>query len=264
MIVVSFTILFMVIFLSNDKLNAAPGNNFILRLTDSPAAFTSLYVEITGVDVQHADGKWIQLSNDIHYVNILSLTNGTEIELANKLQLRDGNYIQLRLHFGTDHSITLFNPATNHQNPQETITRKLKWLGNYMIDIPINEEINKHKSANVLLDFDVAQSVIQNGDSFTLKPVLRVVEDEKTGLKGQVTGTENALITLQSATNTFHSYTDPGGHFLFRGIPAGSYQLLVLVNPHTFSSPHNTLTIPVEVLNDEIKEIPVIHYSQAL
>ena len=106
------------------------------------------------------------------------------------------------------------------------------------IKVFINPEIHVEGgiSAELLLDFDLSKSFVMRGhmahNGFIFKPCIRATNNSTAGrIEGFVTdnspdkvGIENATVSLQKdAEELATALTDASGHYVFIGIPAGTY-----------------------------------------
>ena len=85
--------------------------------------------------------------------------------------------------------------------------------------------------AQVLLDFDVAQSIIRGANKYFIKPAIRELKNTQTGVKGEVEGAASAAITLSDGQNTFSTFIDAEGKFMLRGVNAGTYKMIIQPTP---------------------------------
>lgn len=140
--------------------------NIMVRLTDAPAAYQQVNVEILKVRVHMSNGSWTDLPTNSGIYNLLALQNGVDTTIVNTTQLPAGNITQMRLLLGTHNTVMIDNVVHDLDVPSGTETG-IKLVGN--IAIPGNATIN------VLLDFDAAESVIDEGSgAYHLKPVVKV------------------------------------------------------------------------------------------
>jgi len=197
-------------------------NEFKVRMTDAPGNFASLDVEITNVEVYSESDGWVTLNNDAQVVSILDLTNGNETTIAYQNSVSAGLYTQMRISFGGQTNLMLFD-----SNSSGLIQANLNWGTSNQVVIEIDEEVSSTSSANVLLDFQVAESLIGQAQTYIIDPVITEIEDESTGLQGEVEGAANAMIVLSDGENEFSTFIDAQGNFLLRGIPQGTYNLIV-------------------------------------
>lgn len=237
--------------------------NFIVKLTDSPGDYAGLKVHITGVEVYAENKGWLELNNEVDFVNVLELTNGKEIRIANDTNegLQKGNYSMLKVKFGDDNFLTVKTKSTpDNKNGYAEV--KLQYQGEKEIILDLGVVNNGVMKTEVLLDFDVAKSVIFNGKDYILAPALKVLSDQKTGVKGRVTGTVRAAVMVTDGKDTISTFTDPNGNFLIRGLDEGKYTLIVLPesDPKTNSIITQRKTENVYVAHGLISEVNTIWF----
>ncbi len=203
-----------------------------MALADAPLPSTSaVNVTIDKVEA-NVDGQWQQIntSTPAFNGNLLDLAKTTSP--LGTTTLPTGHYTQVRL-FISSATITDANGTHDITIPSGAQTG-LKVLVDY--------NINSGDVTNVLLDFDVNHSVVQQGNgSFTLKPVIR---GSVQVLSGTVTGTvvdangpvQGATVTL-TPTGQAPSSTDPSvltlsdGTFKVWGVMPGTYDISVSFTP---------------------------------
>lgn len=205
------------------------GNEFVVSMTDGPGNYTSLTVEILKVEAYNQDYGWIELSTEPQFINVLELTNGAEIELAKRSNIATGKYTQLKIIFGTHNTLsyeTTINVGSTVMN--ETISVDLE-MPSKEVSLSTAYEVTINNSNQILLDFNVAQSIIQSGNNFILTPSLKIMEDKKTGIQGTIQGGSNAaiLVAKEEQQDTFSTYMDANGNFLLRGIKGGIYNMVI-------------------------------------
>lgn len=193
----------------------AKGNTFKVRMTDGPGDYVQLNVQVTSVDVYSSSQGWVNLSSQTQSINVLSLTNGAEMELASSTQVTAGTYTKLRITFASQASIQLVGGGA---------AISLNWTGGtQQVEIVINEQVSASSGANLLVDFNVAQSVSEVGGVFNLNPIITVIADENTGVKGKVQGASSVMVKLQNGSHSYSTYINAQGNFLLRGMESGTY-----------------------------------------
>lgn len=206
---------------------------FTVRMTDAPGDYAALDVEIASVAVFSEDSGWVMLNNESQFVSVLDLTNGNETALASNTEVDAGFYTMVKLTFGTDNTLTLNGDggmdATSDNvefDAQGNAMIELDGLDEREIIVEINQQASAEAEADILLDFQVAQSIEQEAETFIIDPMITVVRDESTGVQGQVEGAAGAAIVLTDGEDTFSTYIDAQGNFLIRGMQDGTYTLL--------------------------------------
>jgi Domain of unknown function (DUF4382) len=142
-----------------------------VRLTDAPALFDSVNVDIEQVRVKFRDGAdstqgWMDLSTNAGIYNLLGLTNGVDTLLATGV-IPSNSVKEIRLVLGSNNSIVVSGvsyPLTVPSGSESGL--KLK----------INKQLNGSLDS-LLIDFDAALSIHQTGTGdYHLKPVLKILD----------------------------------------------------------------------------------------
>src|ERR1035437_10266525 len=87
--------------------------NIAVRLTDAPANYLHVYVDIQKVSVHMSGGSWIDLPTKNGVYDLLVLQNGIDTSLVNTTQLPAGNITQMRLILGTNNTLMNNNVVYN-------------------------------------------------------------------------------------------------------------------------------------------------------
>lgn len=220
---------------TNNPSSTSQAGTFKVRMTDAPGDYEGLYVEIDKVEAYLEGSGWVLLNNQAQMVSVLDLTNGAETNIAYQSNVEAGAYSKLRLTFGENNSIKLNSSSElGLQLPagvSSTATLDLDagaMLGaERTVEIEIDETVSAEAGANVLLDFNVAQSVIESPEGWMLDPIITSIKDELTGVKGKIEGAVQASITIQTLDGEFNTYTDASGSFMIRGLEPGTYSVLI-------------------------------------
>jgi hypothetical protein len=210
--------------------NASYKNGIEVKMTDAPGDYAMLNVEIERVDVYSESSGWVTVSNESQIVNVLSLTNGKSITLANQSNIETGLYTKVALYFGEDNELMI------HDDGQST---SFDLSGQGAVIIEINQQVDANTQAEVLLDFNVAESIhVDNSGSgtVTIDPTIHFVEDAETGVSGHVEGNLFAAIHISDGEHTFSTFTDANGNFMLQGLESGTYSLTVLVEGESSGS----------------------------
>ena len=144
-------------------------SSFEVKLTDNPAVFTKVNIDIRSVmvnltDDASASGGWTSLTTNAGVYDLLTLQNGVETLIA-KGTLSAQTVKQIRFVLGTDNTVDVGSVT-------------------YPLTIPSGAEsglkVNLSKDLrnpveSVTIDFDAAASIHQELDgSYSLRPVLKV------------------------------------------------------------------------------------------
>jgi hypothetical protein len=213
---------------SCDDNSTSNPKQFKVRMTDSPGNYSALNMTITGVDAYREGYGWVSLSSYNHNVNIASLTNGNEVEIANASKVDDGHYTRLKIKFSGTASLVV-----NSSGSGSGLTFSLIWTSPQDVEVIIDQQINGSTGANILLDFDISQSIVESGSQYTIHPFITVVQHENTGVKGKVQGATTAVVVLTGSGHTYSSYINSSGDFTVRGMTAGTYTCVIYKNSDT-------------------------------
>lgn len=228
--------------------NESSGTSVLnIRLTDAPAAYDAVNVEIIGVEVTGNNGKLSSLNVNSGIYNLLDFTNGTDTLIATGA-LASGKVQQIRLILGTSNTVAI----NGISYPLATPSAQQSGL-----KLQVHKDLLPGVAYALLLDFDAHQSVVDLGNgNFNLKPVIRVVDQAISGaIKGVID--PSALIcsvTATEGTNQFSTYSDSTGGFLLMGVPSGTYNLTVSPNPPLIPQTINN----VVVVNGQITDAGTI------
>jgi hypothetical protein len=196
--------------------------SFKVRLTDSPGNYSGLFVELTRVDAYIQNQGWVNLSSESRVISVLDLTNGAETTLSYNAHAQAGVYTKLKLTFGNENTLVLNGVAGS-----STIALNFGSQSSHEVVVDIHEEVNAQSSGEVLLDFNVAQSILAMGTSYLMNPNITEIENESTGISGDVQGSAQASVTLHNGQHSYHTFVSASGEFLIRGVEDGTYQLSI-------------------------------------
>lgn len=220
---------------ANNPSSTSDAGTFKVRMTDAPGDYEGLFVEIDKVEAYLEGSGWVDLNTQSQMVSVLDLTNGNETNIAFASGVAAGTYSKVRLTFGDENRLKLNSTSEIGLQLGEGMSAtgmldlqvQGELPGQKTVEIVINEEINANSGANVLLDFNVAQSIIENQSGFVLNPVILSIEDEQTGLSGKIEGAVQASIVLKKGSFEASTGIDQNGNFLIRGLADGTYSMLI-------------------------------------
>ncbi len=198
-----------------------------LRLTDAPADFEEVLIDIQEVRVNMSDNGdesgWISLDGIQSGVyNLLDLTNGMDTVLAEEY-LPVGTISQIRLVLGENNKVKKNGEYFDIKTPSAQQSG---------LKLNVHAELEAGITYRLWLDFDAGRSIVEKGNgTFSLKPVIRTFTEATSGaIKGMITPVETKpyVYAISSAQDTFTTYADTiTGYFFIRALPEGDYQLKI-------------------------------------
>ncbi len=224
-------------------------------LTDAPGDYEAVNIDVVGVEINaEASGDAGWKSIDIHsgVYNLLDLTNGNDT-LLGSIDLPAGKIEQIRLKLGDNNSIVVGGVEHELTIPSGSQSG---------LKINVHETFVDGIIYKILLDFDVARSVVVTGNSnYKLKPVIRAIAQAETGaIEGTVDPAEStpAIYALQNSDTLGTTYSDSTGHFLLRGLAAGTYT--VIFAPNDEYNPAEKTDVDVQV--GTVKDLGTIEITK--
>ena len=218
-------------------------------LTDDPAEFDSLFVQINSVEVKldtgkHRDdddwgdrsdsldkdddddrrgkddfGQWDTLNVAAGEYNILGLRNGIDTVLAQGNIT--GTIRKIRISIG---AVRVVKDGVSYP------VNLLPGVRSNYIYIKLRKEHIQTSGSGIAtwIDFDVSRSIIEINGKYYLKPVLKPFCEKNFGeLKGKVLPAEaGAIVKVYNATDTATAIPNKDGKFKVRGLPQGVYSVL--------------------------------------
>jgi len=191
-----------------------------VRMTDAPANYDAVMIELKGVEIIGNEGSVVVLNTKAGIYNLLDFSNGLDTLIASG-DLNAGLVSQVRLILGTHNSLLVDGEVF----PLSTPSAEQSGL-----KLQINQTFEPGVEYMILLDFDANQSVVSNGNGeYQLKPVIRTIDIAITGsVKGSISPVgENVLVTATSNGVSYSSVTNADGAFLVSGLPSGTYSITV-------------------------------------
>jgi uncharacterized repeat protein (TIGR02059 family) len=212
-----------------------------VSITDDPfniSSVESAEITITKIEIRKAgadDGDpFLELLMDPVTIDVFQLRNGIKDELV-KLEVPKGDYDLVRLYVDEANlKLKDIDKVFNMKVPSGEQTG---------IKVFINPVIHVEGglSAELLLDFDLSKSFVMRGHSaqngFIFKPCIRAANNSTAGrIEGFVTdnseakaGIENVTVAyLKSVDDSVKTLTDASGHYVFIGVPAGTYPMAAI------------------------------------
>jgi hypothetical protein len=192
-----------------------------MRLTDGPAAYDHVYIDIQQVVVTmegSAAVTVVPIRPGIY--DLLDFSNGVDTLLA-EATVPAGKVSQIRLVLGSNNSVVV--DGTSY--PMSTPSAQESGL-----KLNLKETLVANGVYTFWLDFDAGKSIVQTGNgAYKLKPVIRAYSELTNGkIKGYILPL-NAMATVYAiqGTDTLSAIPDANGYFMFGGMAEGSYTIWV-------------------------------------
>jgi hypothetical protein len=193
-----------------------------LKLTDAPATYDKVNIEIVGLQVIINDSI-IDMDVEKGIYNLLDLVNGKDTLIADQ-EITAGKLSQIRLILGDDNSLI-----------KDEVTFDLKTPSAQQSGLKLNvhADLSPGIAYEYTIDFDAARSIVETGNGkYILKPVLRVFTNAVSGaIKGVVYPVKAKpwIFAISAQPDSISTFSDTvSGNFIFSGLPAGKYKLSFL------------------------------------
>jgi hypothetical protein len=225
--------------ISNEDGNAST-QQLTVFLTDNPAFFEKLMIDIRGIEVcvdtsensgrrrcdddDDDDCTWVKLDVRQGFYDLVRLRNGIDTLLASG-NLPHGELKKLRVELGPSNSVVISG-----------VSYPLVTLGgnSLRIIVKIDDDLLKMDGQGRIklhLDIDAGRSVIVSGGNYFLVPYMKTFCEDRMGrIEGRILPEASlpAVITVYNALDTAIALPDPkDGKFKLRGLPDGIYQMSV-------------------------------------
>jgi hypothetical protein len=212
-------------------------------LTDAPGDYQEVNIDIQGVEIHSSDENtekgWKALDVNGGVYNLLKLTNGLDT-LLGEIEIPAGNISQIRLKLGDDNSLKVDDQTYDLDIPSGQQSG---------LKLQVHEVLQEGITYKILLDFDVAKSIVQTGSGqYKLKPVIRTITEAQDGaIKGIISPIEStpAVYAISGTDTVGTAYCNEQGAFLIRGLAEGSY--LVSFEPKTGYASKSVENVAVEL-----------------
>ena len=225
-------------------------------LTDAPGDYQEVNVEITGVEVHSESGDqgsgWKCLAVEGGVYNLLEFTNGLDT-LLGTIELPAGRISQVRLKLGNENSIKVGGELHDLATPSGQQSG---------LKLQVHAVLTEGITYKILLDFDVARSVVYRGnETYSLKPVIRTITEAQDGaIRGTVipVASTPAVYAITGSDTVATTYTDDAGKFLLRGLEEGTYKVVFLPNSEYDTLVKENISVTVGNVTDmgEVTIVP--------
>ncbi len=216
----------LIIFAACSDDNKSGTGTLELRLTDAPADYEEVWIDIQEIYVNvtdDEDGNWINLDDvKTGKYNLLDLTNGNDT-LLTSCDLPTGKIHQIRLVLGDDNQVKVDGEYHDMKAPSAS-TSGLK--------LNVQATIEDGVIYKMWLDFDAARSIVETGNGkYILKPVIRVFTKATSGaISGVITpvAAKPYILAVSTANDSLGTYADTiTGAFMLAGAPEGTYTIKI-------------------------------------
>ena len=203
-----------------------------VSLTDDPGDYEAVFIDVQDVRINHSTDTasgWVSLANVKRGTyNLLDLVNDKDTLLADA-QINPGTIQQLRLVLGPENYVRTQGRMIRLETPSAQQSG---------LKLNIHQDVEEGILYQVLLDFDVAKSIVRTGNGkYMLKPTIRTILKAAGGsIRGYVTPADfqTAVLAIKGSDTVASTYTNGG--FLLRGLPSGNYQLSFLPADSTYKA----------------------------
>ena len=214
------------VLISCKKNDAGDGNARLkVYLTDDPGDYEAVYIDVKDVQINVTDdtsGGWQSLQAvKAGAYDLLKLVNDDDTLLADA-NIPSGRLHQLRLVLGTENYVKV-------QGTGELIKLETPSAQQSGLKLNIQQDIQEGILYTITLDFDVSKSIVKTGNSkYILKPTIRTILNAVGGtIKGVVMPKtfQSSVYAVQGVDTIASTFTDTGGGYLIKGLPAGTYDV---------------------------------------
>lgn len=239
--------LFLVAILGGCTLSDKTGT-LSINISDAPVTNASqVYISFAGITLKGSEGEiYIPVKDNGENIqlSLMELTGSLSANLISNFELRAGKYQWIRLELATNEDLDTYVELDSGATHELTLPSGTELKLDHEIVIPGNG------NASFTLDIDLQKSLVNANGTYTLKPVIRIVNDIKAGhIKGVVdadllseNACLNALVYLMSGfdspgfdINPTQSPdavvpVDQNNHFEIGFITEGNYSLALSCN----------------------------------
>jgi Domain of unknown function (DUF4382) len=224
------------LFISCKKNDTGDGNARLqVYLTDAPGDYEAVYIDIKDVQINITtnddDDGWQSLQSvNARVYDLLRLVNDKDTILADT-EIRAGSLHEIRLVLGTENYVKI-------RGKTELIKLETSSAEQSGLTLNVQEDVTESRQYKIILDFDVARSVVQTGNNqYSLKPTIRPILNAMGGtIKGVVMpgSFRTVVYAIQGVDTLASTFTGTTGGYVFKGMPAGSYSFYYLPSNNAY------------------------------
>lgn len=190
-------------------------------LTDDPANYDAVFIDVQSVEIHSDAGGWQQFDL-VHpgIYNLLDFRNGLDTLIAD-VTLPAGNVSQMRLILGDQNTVVV----DGVEQPLATPSAQQSGL-----KFNIHQNLEPNGVYRMWIDFDAARSIVAQGNGgYSLKPVITTYTEATDGrIKGIALPmiSEPVIYAIQNG-DTAGAIPASDGFFMFTGMPEGNYHIWI-------------------------------------
>ncbi len=230
---------------------------FQVFLTDDPGDYEEVLIDVQDIQINvtgNDDGGWQSLVGvNTGTYDLLKLVNDQDTLLVDAT-IPSGRIHQIRLILGPENYVKV-NGTIFQLNTPSAQQSGLK--------LNIQQEVTNGILYKILLDFDVAKSIVATGGgSYNLKPVIRTVFESVGGsIKGWVDPKDfkTSVSAIQGVDTIAGTFTGNDGGYIIKGIAQGAYSLYF--NPSDIVYKDSLLS-GINVINKEVTIVDTMFLHQ--
>jgi hypothetical protein len=190
-----------------------------IKMTDAPGNYSAVNIDLKEIELTGEGRDAVTIDAIPGIYNLIDLSNGVDVLIASST-VESGRLEQIRLILGDNNSVVV--DGVTH--PLRTPSAQQSGL-----KLQVHKDLVEGVTYNMLLDFDASASIVQEGNgTYSLKPVIRVIEIASSGsVKGVIEPTGHLVnITASGNGQSFSTYSNSSGQFLLSGVPEGTYSII--------------------------------------
>lgn len=231
---------------------------FSIYLTDAPAAYKALLIDVQQILVKASDSinsGWIEipLVRTGQY-NVLDFRNGKDTLLAYS-KIPSGTLTQIRLVLGSNNQLIL--------NDGKLVPLNLPSSQQSGIKLTLQENLKPGKPFGLVLDFDALQSIHNIGGEWLFNPVFRTFSKASNGGIEGIALPDSAKIQVLAimGSDTLGTIPDSTGYYKFQGLSEGMYKLFFVAGAATGYS--TKILDSISVTDSSVRSIDTVRLNSS-